>query len=365
MYNEYFKLEKLPFENVPDPDFFFDSGAYSRSLNALSSSIDAGRGLMVISGPIGSGKTNLSHMIMQKFEGSLHLIWMAEPPENGMDLLLFLTKELRLSSKKGKRVSLIHQIREKLLGMEDRCLLIIDEAHLLTNEVAATLKTLTNLELKAKKLIQVLLLGQEELVEFIDRKELVSFKQRIATYEILGRMENREIKNYINFRLRMAGANNDLFTEGALQAVIIASEGIPRVINTLCSRALDIVANRQKLIVELDDIFNAALGQVDRKVLFHLKLSLTDQVQIIEESGVNKSSDGLNEFDDDTVKRSSGLAQAASTEGIVTSTQPEFTPQFAYTWWGNDETTRKGLFIPLIHLVLSLVVLALSLYYWR
>ena len=89
-YQENFNLKKLPFENVPDPEFFFDQGDYGQIRNRIKNSLIAGRGLTIVTGPIGSGKTTLSQMMKSDYSDNFHLIWMAEPPDNSTDLFFFI-----------------------------------------------------------------------------------------------------------------------------------------------------------------------------------------------------------------------------------------------------------------------------------
>ncbi|MEW6600758.1 MAG: AAA family ATPase, partial [Nitrospirota bacterium] len=104
MYTKYFGLSMLPFENVPDPKFFFDQGEHARVRSRITESFKAGRGLTVVTGPIGSGKTTLSQMVISDFTDNIKLIWMAEPPVNSTDLFLFIAQELGLQSMSTERV---------------------------------------------------------------------------------------------------------------------------------------------------------------------------------------------------------------------------------------------------------------------
>ena len=97
MYTEHFHLKMLPFENVPDPVFFFDAGDHARVRARVENSLRVGRGLAIVTGPIGSGKTTLSQIIKSDFENGIHLIWIAEPPRNSMELFRFIAQELGLS----------------------------------------------------------------------------------------------------------------------------------------------------------------------------------------------------------------------------------------------------------------------------
>ncbi len=369
MYKELLSLKKLPFENVPDPDFFFDSGDYARIHENIATSIEAGRGLMVVTGPVGSGKTTLSQMVMKEYGDSLNIIWMAEPPENSIDILSFLGRELGISSTEENRVFLIDMIRTALSGSEKRCLLIMDEAHLMSDEVASTLKTLNNLELLSKKFIQILLLGQEELIDFINKPEMEAFKQRIASLEVLGRMQRSETKAYIQYRLDKAGGEPDIFTDAALQAIASGSGGVPRLINTLCDKALSYAASKDSKTADVEDVYDAAQGLTDRKEIFQMMLSIKkhsdgEKAPSAATSAEKNADDRSNsvsapkyedESDEDTEKLKEPLSPL----------QTMFASPGEFDAWMRTENKKKGLTRPLFHLLLSSIALAASIYYFR
>ena len=261
MYIEHFGLKTLPFENVPDPVFYFDHGDYHRILVEMTGFLKAGRGLMVIVGPIGAGKTTLSHKLMAKLAHSRKIIWLSEPPKNSTDLLLFITQELGIKSLSQDRVFILRDIREHLLKHRKSkmpCLVIIDESHLLTDNVLAGIRLLNNLEEGSEKLIQIMLIGQEELIDTISRPELESFKQRISNIEILGRLNNQGIREYILHRLHVAGAQNALFTNTGFGAVAACTGGIPRLINSVCDKSLIAAFKKGKKTVDMKDVDDAA-----------------------------------------------------------------------------------------------------------
>jgi general secretion pathway protein A len=279
MYTKHFGLEKLPFENVPDPAFFFDEGDHARIHNRITESLKAGRGLTVVTGHIGAGKTTLSQMVISEFSDDVKLIWMAEPPENSIDLFLFIAQELGLKPESSEKTFILRDIKDALqkINAEGRkCLVIIDESHLVSDDTINGIRLLNNLEEGSKKLIQILLLGQEELAEIINRPDMEPFRQRIATLETLGKMDTERIRKYVAHRIHVAGGGPSMLADTGWEALALAfgSGSTPRVINSLCDRSLNAAFEREKTIVDVDDVYEAAQGMGLQKEIFFYKVAL-------------------------------------------------------------------------------------------
>lgn len=261
MYAAHFGLSRLPFENVPDPAFFFDDGEYQRILQRLTSAIGAGRGLMVVAGPIGSGKTTLSQKLMADLPESTVQLWLAEPPGSDRELFQLLLQQLGARLKWDSRVLALGVLRDLLLRRHaagGRCIVIVDESHKFTDEVLEAIRLLNNLEQGAAKLIQILMLGQEELLEMLTRAGREPFRQRIANLEVLGRMTPQQVRDYVNHRLRVAGGEPEIFPALVLDTVAESCEGIPRLVNSLCDRALLHAFESSKAAVDTRDLLKAA-----------------------------------------------------------------------------------------------------------
>jgi general secretion pathway protein A len=289
MYAQHFSLNLLPFENVPDPLFFYDHGDHARIRKQISGSLLSGRGLIVVTGPIGSGKTTLSQMIKSDFPENIKLIWMAEPPANSSDLYLFLAQELGVQPTSAEKTFVMRDIRNALLRVNaegKKCLVIIDESHLMSEDVLNGIRLLNNLEEGSTKLIQLLLLGQEELMEKINRPEMAPFKQRIAALETLGKMNTDRVMQYITHRLQVAGGAPTLISDTGWEALSIAfgAGGTPRTINSLCDRSFNVAYERNKSIIDAKDVYEATqrMGMVTD--VFHYIILLNNQERKKQES---------------------------------------------------------------------------------
>ncbi len=234
---------------------------------------------MVVTGTIGSGKTTLSQMIKADFANTLKLVWIAEPPANSMDLFLFLAQELGIQLSSSERTFVIRDIREALiqtLSDGTKCMIIIDESHLMSEDTFNGIRLLNNLEEGSDKLIQILLLGQEEIMDTINKPEMEPFKQRIAALEILGKLDAEGIQQYISHRMQIAGGHPDIFTQTGWKAISIAFKpsGTPRMINTLCDRTLQVAFDKQKQFIDAHDVYEATqkIGMVTD--VFHYIVSL-------------------------------------------------------------------------------------------
>ncbi|UJP04917.1 MAG: AAA family ATPase [Nitrosomonas sp.] len=296
MYAQHFKLHLLPFENVPDPLFFYDQGDHARIRKQISGSLQSGRGLIVVTGPIGSGKTTLSQMIKADFPQNIQVIWMAEPPASSSDLYLFLAQELGVQPSSAEKTFVMRDIRNALMQINSagkKCLVIIDESHLMTDDVINGVRLLNNLEEGSTKLIQLLLLGQEELMEKINKPEMLPFKQRIATLETLGRMNVDGVLKYISHRIHVAGGDTSLMSETGWEALSIAFRGggTPRTMNTLCDRAFNVAYERNKSAIDAEDIYEATQRMGLVTDVFHYIIMLKNQQRKKEEAQIVKPQD--------------------------------------------------------------------------
>ncbi|UCH79807.1 MAG: AAA family ATPase [Nitrospiraceae bacterium] len=358
MYTKHFGLNRLPFENVPDPAFFFDQGDYHNVRSHITDSLKAGRGLMVVTGTIGSGKTTLSQMIKSDFADTLKLVWIAEPPANSMDLFLYLAQELGLKLSSSERTFVIRDIREALLKTVSdgtKCLIIIDESHLMSEDTFNGIRLLNNLEEGSAKLIQMLLLGQEEIMDKINKPEMEPFKQRIAALEILGTLDTEGIQKYISHRLQIAGGHPDIFKETGWKAISIAFKpsGTPRMINTLCDRSLQVAFNKKKEFVDAHDVYEATqkIGMVTD--VFHYIVSLkSKQKEQLSESPV-------------PVEEAPAQVQKPEIKLPDVNEHTDIRPMNSYApLYFDQEGKRKGLKGPLILLGFSLVTLAASIMFY-
>ena len=372
MYTKHFDLHMLPFENVPDPKFFFDEGEHARVHKRITESFKAGRGLTVVTGPIGSGKTTLSQMVIATFSDDIKLIWMAEPPVNSMDLFLFIAQELGVKSSSTERVFVLRDIKDALLKINSegrKCLMIIDESHLMADDVIDGVRILNNLEIGSTKLMQILLLGQEELMKTINRPELEAFRQRIATLEIMGKMNAERIRKYVSHRIQIAGGSSSMLDDTGWEALVLAfgPGSTPRVINSLCDRALNAAFEREKKIVDVDDVYEAAQGMGLQKEIFFYKIALKkgEKEKLV-------PSNGDNNFIKETETHDDKLNLPFNKDSQVAYVQPkekqpeniklnQKDPDIAWSVSFKDQKSRK---VPVLIISLSIAALILGFLFY-
>ena len=240
MYLAYWKIDKYPFENVPDPDFMYYSPEHEEALVRLLYAVKRMKGAALLTGDIGSGKTTLSRVFIQQLpdkEFDIGLI--TNPSLNALDFIKEVHYQLGLDSNSNSKTDLLVILNNRLLENVNKgrnTLLIIDEAQLIFGETFEEIRLLLNFQMNDRFLMTFLLIGQPELREMIrDYKQL---DQRIAIRYHLNPLTRAETANYIRFRLGKAGSNRELFTEKAYDAIFQYSGGIPRKINNVCDLAL-------------------------------------------------------------------------------------------------------------------------------
>ncbi len=242
MYKSFYGLKEKPFNLNPDPSYLFWSTGHENAYTHLEYAITENKGFGVITGEVGSGKTTLINHLIHQIPKDLHLALINNPDVSPAQLLKMLCQEYELVSTNDNKTALLEHIYQFLLQIyanRQRAILIIDEAQNLPAETIEEIRMLSNLETEKEHLIQIILVGQPELKEKLQRRSLRQFTQRVTVHAHLGALTTDDISRYIRHRLKVAGADNpELFTEEAIQALHTYSEGIPRLINILCDTAL-------------------------------------------------------------------------------------------------------------------------------
>jgi general secretion pathway protein A len=258
MYNHFFELNSNPFSLTSDPSFLLLTPQYKESLAGLIFAIHARKGFVVLTSQAGMGKTTLLNRTLQQFSATqVQSSFILNPVVNmteflEMALLDFGFQEIPHS--KAQRVRLLQEMLLKNHAQGKISVLVIDEAHKLSPEVLEEVRLLGNFERPDGKLLQIVMAGQNELMETLDRADLWQLKQRVAIHLSIKPLLSEEVKQYVAHRWKKAGGKDpNVFTAAALEKITGVSKGIPRVINAICDNALMLAfAAGRKLILEQD-----------------------------------------------------------------------------------------------------------------
>jgi general secretion pathway protein A len=254
IYCEHFGLIRPPFELSPDPAFLFLGEAHREGLATLVYGVQSGKGFVMLTGEVGTGKTTLLHALLAQLESNIHSAFIFNPRLEPLDFFRVLFEELEIEPKGESKAEYLLQLNDFLIQRlrdNERTLLIIDEAQNLSAEMLEEVRLLSNLETSSSKLIQIMLVGQPELKEMLRRPDLRQLKQRIALSQHLRPFNESEMREYIENRLRKAGfTGRRIFKRDALKSIFHFSEGTPRLINSLCDGSLLLGFARQKTLVD-------------------------------------------------------------------------------------------------------------------
>ena len=242
MYLEHFGLREAPFKITPHTEFFFAGANRGETLEALIYAITSGEGIVKVTGEVGAGKTMLCRVLMERLPKSVETIYFAVPSLSPDELLATVASDLGLATDGRNITKLIRALQGRLIeiyGSGKRVVALIDEAHAMPVETLDQIRLLSNLETSHEKLIQIVLFGQPELDQHLSMPNIRQLKERITHSFNLLPLPARDIKDYLNFRLRAAGYHGpDLFGKDALKLITEASEGLTRRINIYADKTL-------------------------------------------------------------------------------------------------------------------------------
>jgi len=276
MYTRFYGFKEKPFEVTPDPKFLYLSQHHKEGLAHLIYGINGRRGLTVVTGEAGTGKTTLIHTLMRLLSrvnanAKTRTAYLVNPKLDPTDFLYYICWDLGIKLQERSKVRYLIKFHGFLLDCYDRnekVVLVIDEAHCLDSALFEEIRLLTNLETPKKKLLQIILMGQPELSELLSRPQCLPLKQRVSLRYQLKPLSEEETKEYIKTRLRIAGlVNANIFSPKALDEIYAYSKGIPRSINIVCDNALlSGYSTDQKTIGEkiIDEVISNLDGHVSR-----------------------------------------------------------------------------------------------------
>lgn len=264
MYNAFYQLTRNPFEVSPDPAFLFPTPKHDEAMAALYHAVRGHKGFVVLTGEIGTGKTLLLRCVLELFTSSKDIAYayVFNGRLTPCEFLEYIATDFGLSVAGKNKTQILFDLSNYLIARGSKNLttvLVVDEAHHLSADILEEVRLLTNLESPRGKLLQIALVGQPELDDKLDSPNLRQLKQRIAFRAQLAPLSSTETEGYIRWRLQIAGARSEilLFSPEAVAAVYRHSQGIPRLINTICDNAL-ITAYARKLRVIPPDIIESA-----------------------------------------------------------------------------------------------------------
>jgi len=243
MYNEYFGFKEAPFSIAPDPRYLYMTSQHREALAHLVYGLNSEGGCILLTGEVGTGKTTVCRCLLEQIPAQARVALVLNPRVSAVELLETVCDELKISYPEDDNTvkTYIDRINRFLLeanARNEKTVLIIDEAQNLDSSVLEQLRLLTNLETNKRKLLQIIILGQPELLDILARPEMRQLAQRITARFHLNALSSDEVRAYIAHRLAVAGQNVQLFPEATVRRLFRLSKGIPRLINILCDRAL-------------------------------------------------------------------------------------------------------------------------------
>ncbi len=266
MYEEFYGLSQLPFQLLPDPNFFYRSRKHEKALTYLEYGVFERAGFIVITGEIGTGKTTLLRYLLRSISEDTPIALINQTFLSPEDFLRMLCQEFSLPYKgKGKSelIELFGTFLIEQFKAGQYVILILDEAQNLPLDTLEEIRMLSNLDADNERLLQIILVGQPPLRKKLHRDELRQLLQRVEVSYHLESLDREELKNYIHYRLKTAGAPDpEIFENAAIDAMYDCTGGVPRLINSMCHRCLVYgFADGQKKITA--DLFEKMLE--DRK----------------------------------------------------------------------------------------------------
>jgi len=273
MYTTYFGLKENPFNLTPDPRYLFLSRKHQEALSHLRYGIKDRKGFILITGNIGTGKTTLLRALLTDLDRSVKTALIFNAYISDQEILHAINHEFgipsddELSSK--QCIDLLNEFLLQCYEKGENAVLFLDEAQNLSSKVLEQIRMLSNLETEKEKLLQIVMVGQNELRDILNASGLRQLNERIAVRYTLDTLDRKDVRTYVIHRLTVAGAKGMIhFTRWAFRALYRVSKGNPRLINAICDRALLIAYSRDRFTVDREIIYQAALNVKGQRFVY-------------------------------------------------------------------------------------------------
>ena len=264
IYSGHFGMTQRPFTLQPDPGFFYLSQVHAQALATIDYGIMSRTPITLITGELGAGKTTLLRKLMDRLQRDVTMVLLSNATGGPEEVLRWIMAAVGQPARPGEsHIDLMGRFQKFLIGEyanNRRVLLVVDEAQHLDIETLEVLRLMTNINADKHELIQLLLIGQPELRDRVRRREMRQLAQRVGAGCHLGPMSATDTRGYIQHRLKVAGADDPIFSEGAMRRIHDLAGGIPRLINQLCDLSLVYAFSEHR-----HDVDEALVGRVENE----------------------------------------------------------------------------------------------------
>lgn len=286
LYLEHFGLDEPPFRITPHTDFFFDGADRGATLDALLYAILNDEGIVKVSGEVGSGKTMLCRVLMERLPAHVEIVYLANPSLGRDEIFHAIADDLDVEFPEGRVSLALRELEEHLIDLYAegrRVVLLVDEAHAMPEDTLEQVRLLSNLESNRHKLLQIVLFGQPELDAVLGQASMRQLKDRITHSFRMRPLSKDEIGKYLSFRMRAAGYRGpDLFSSRAVAMIAKAASGLTRRVNILADKALlaaytenkhEVTARQTRRAIR-DSEFGQLLGEKRRRPIVFASMAL-------------------------------------------------------------------------------------------
>jgi general secretion pathway protein A len=265
MFLSFYKLNEKPFQITSDSKFLWLGEKHQEALATLKYGVLDDKGFLLLTGEVGTGKTTLINALVNSLGSDVVYAKIPDPRLNELDFYRYIAKAFQLNKTPKTKVEFLFELTrflEKAFVDRKQVLLIIDEAQRLQDDLLEEIRLLSNIEREHVKLLNIFFVGQVEFNDILLKQENKAIRQRITVNYTLERLTENEVEKYIDYRLKIAGADSQIFTESAIHEIYLFSQGTPRLINIICDRALLTGFVEEKVEID-EEIIQECAGELE------------------------------------------------------------------------------------------------------